>query len=142
MSNSLNYLGIARKANKLEIGEDFTAVAARTKKARIIVVASDASDNAKRKAANFSQTNNIPIVELKYTRQELGTVLDKAFPAMAAITDIGIASAFINKLKEESVGYEALAEELAVKAEKTKRRRKESLADGKNAKMAKRRKKV
>ena len=142
MSNSLNFLGMARKAGKLEIGEEFTGAAVRLKKARVIILASDASENARRRAENFSKAGNVPLIELKYTKAELGRALDKASPAMAAITDIGFAAAFVERIADEGSDCGELAEELAAKAAKAKRRRRETLAGKRNARVGKRRKKV
>ena len=137
MGNSLNYLGIARKAHKLEIGEEFTGIAARTKKARIIILASDASENAARKARNLAQTNDIPLIELNATRDDLGELLDRSRPAMMAITDAGIAAAFVNRLKDEMPEYAELAEKLDAKAKKIDRRRGKTRKGAKSAKRSK-----
>lgn len=139
-SSSLSFLGIVRKANRIAIGEEFTGATVRAGKARIIILASDASDNARKRAENFAGAGKIPLVEIPYTKNEIGSVLDRASPAMAAVTDIGLASAFIERLKLEAPGYDELAEELSEKAKKAKRRRKEALAGKRNAKTGKGRK--
>lgn len=142
MSNSLSFLGIVRKANKLEIGEESTGAAARGKKAKVILFASDAADNSRRRAEGFSKAGNVPLIILPYTKEEIGTVLDRAGASMAAITDIGLASAFVEKLQQEIPEYEELALELKLKAERAKRRKKKALVGNRKASTGKRRKKV
>ena len=45
MDNVLHLLGIARKAGRVEVGEEPVGASARARQARLILVASDAADN-------------------------------------------------------------------------------------------------
>ena len=53
MDRALNYLALARKAGRVELGEEPVGAAARAQKARLILVASDASDHTWRRAKSF-----------------------------------------------------------------------------------------
>jgi len=53
MDKALNYLGLARKAGLAELGEEPAGAAARAQHARLIIVASDASDHTWRRALSF-----------------------------------------------------------------------------------------
>ena len=51
MDKLLNLIGLAKKAGKLEVGEEPVGAAARSKHARLILIASDAADNTRRRAS-------------------------------------------------------------------------------------------
>ena len=61
MNKALNYLGLAKKAGLLEIGEENTGAAIRGGKARLVLLASDASDNAGRRAEGFLHGKKTPM---------------------------------------------------------------------------------
>ena len=143
MTNSIKFLGLARRAGFLEIGEESTGAAARAHKARLLVICSDSSENARKRAANFSAAGNVPCVELPCSKLELGAAVGVGSPSMAAVTDIGMASGFLTKLASENPGrYEECAQDLAHRAEKAMQRKKEAKAHERNVKMGKRRKNV
>ena len=50
MDKALNYLALARKAGRIELGEEPVGAAARAVKACLVVVASDAGDHTWRRA--------------------------------------------------------------------------------------------
>ena len=53
MDKALNYLALARKAGRIELGEEPVGACARAQKARLVVVASDATDHTWRRAKSF-----------------------------------------------------------------------------------------
>jgi ribosomal protein L7Ae-like RNA K-turn-binding protein len=53
MDKALNYMALARKAGRIELGEEPVGGAARAQKARLVIVASDASDHTWRRALSF-----------------------------------------------------------------------------------------
>ena len=69
MSKALNYLGLAKKAGMLEIGEENTGAAIRWGKARFVLLASDASDNAKRRLNGFLYEKDIPMLRVPFTKE-------------------------------------------------------------------------
>lgn len=72
MDNVLHLLGIARKAGRVEVGEEPVGASARARQARLILVASDAADNSARRAAHFAQAGKAPWFRVPYTKGELG----------------------------------------------------------------------
>ena len=98
MDSALHLLGIARKAGRLEIGEEPVGAAARARQARLILVAADAAENTVRRAEHFAQGGNVPHVQVPYTKGELGYAVGRASCAMLALTDVGLASALAGKL--------------------------------------------
>ena len=133
MNKIANYLGLARKAGFLQVGEEATGFTARSGKARLILVASDASDNASRRAAGFLQTAGCFLLNLPLTKQELSAALGKNGCSMMAVTDSG----FAYKLAQEIYGAAPdeetgkIRDSLKAKHDKILRRRRE--ANNKNA---------
>ncbi|MDR0861704.1 MAG: 50S ribosomal protein L7 [Oscillospiraceae bacterium] len=140
MDSNLSLLGIARKAGLLTVGEESVGAAARTKKARAILSASDASERSMRQARGFSEAYGMPYLPLPYTKDELGAVTGRGSPAMLALTDAGIAAKLAARLAVgEPDKYAVAAEALAAKSEKINARRTETLRHKRNIRTGKRR---
>lgn len=137
MADPLNYIGIARKAGAIEIGETDSGAAVRGGKARLLMLASDASDNARRRAENFIYGRKTPMIVLPYTKDELCTITGVNGCSMAAFTDVGLAAAFLEKLAENDPSFADAAAALADKNKKTLQRRKEAQAHEKKIKLGK-----
>lgn len=133
MNNILRLLGIAKKAGKLEIGEEPTGAAARARQARLILVARDAADNTFRRVRHFADAGNVIWVSVPATKEELGRALGRTSCAMLAIMDVGIASSVAQKLAAiDPEKYTITAEKLAQKSEKALQRQKEKRQHEKN----------
>lgn len=131
-------LGLAHKAGRVEIGEEPVGSAARARKARIILVASDAAAGSVRRAMSFANTGNCLCLVIPATKNELGRALGRTSCAMAAVTDIGFADAVAKKLAAlEPEKYESAAERMAVKAQRARERRQEQLNHEKNLRTGK-----
>ena len=63
MDNTLHLVGIAKKARRVEVGEEPVGAAARARQARLIVLARDAADNTCRRAAHFAEAGACPVVQ-------------------------------------------------------------------------------
>lgn len=138
MERILSMLGLAHKAGRVEIGEEPVGSAARAKKARIILVASDAATGSVRRAMSFANTGSCLCLVIPATKNELGRALGRTSCAMAAVTDIGFADAVAKKLAAlEPKKYESAAERMAVKAQRARERRQEQLNHEKNLRMGK-----
>lgn len=122
----LSLVGLAKKAGRVEIGEEPVGAAARARGAKLILVASDAAENSQRRAAHFAEAGSIPWVLLPCTKAELGRATGRSSCAMAALTDAGFASALCAKLAAQDGGrYGEVAAALDVKAKKVLERQKE-----------------
>ena len=97
MDKVLSYLGLARKAGKLAVGEFLTENAIYSKKAVLVIVAEDASGNTKKK---FTDRCNHHKVELRFykTKAELGNATGSTLKASMAVLDEGFAKAILNIL--------------------------------------------
>lgn len=133
MHNILNLLGLAKKAGRLEIGEEPTGAAARARQARLILVARDAADNTFRRVRHFADAGNVPWVSVPATKEELGRAVGRASCAMLAVTDTGIAAAVVRGLAARNPEkYAVTAEKLAERWEKALQQQQEQRRHEKN----------
>ncbi len=133
MDSVLHMVGIANKAGRLEIGEEPVGAAARARQAKLILVASDAAANSVRRAAHFAEAGRVPWTGVPYTKGELGGITGRASCAMLAVTDVGLASALLERLAaSDPERYGALSAELAGKSKKALQRQKEQRLHEKN----------
>ena len=129
----LRLLGLARKAGRLEIGEEPVGAACRARQAKLVLLASDASPNTRRRCAHFGQAGNVLWLELPATKAELGLTLGRGSCAMLALTDAGLAGAVAEKLERlDPEKYAPAAGQLKEKASKSLQRQREQRRHEKN----------
>lgn len=136
MDKALNYLALARKGGRAELGEEPVGAAARSGKAYAILVASDAGDHTWRRAKAFAAGTDQQAVRLPYTKDEMGFAIGRQALAIAAITDCALALALVQSLPEPEKHKEAIAA-LTEKAAKLKKRQQEAKAHQKNVRTGK-----
>ena len=124
MDKALNYLSLARKAGRIELGEEPVGAAARAKKARLILVASDAGDHSWRRAKSFVAGTEQLCMKVPFTKDQLGEAIGRTSLAMAAFTDPALALAFVKALGEPEKYKEAL-ESLDRRAKRIRQRQQE-----------------
>ena len=122
MDKALSFLGMCKKAGKLLTGEDGVSGAARGGEAALIMTASDTASNTTKKALNLSEWGNAPHIRLPWDKDTLGELLSKRVCAILALTDRGLAVAFVQKLAAQYPEYGPSAELL--KAEASRKGRK------------------
>ena len=101
---TLNLLGLMRRANALQVGETNAGAAVRGGKAKLLLLASDASDNARGRAEGFLFGRNAIGLTLPFTKAEISAHVGVSGCSMAAVTDIGFANALMKLLVELSPG--------------------------------------
>ena len=136
MDKALNYLALARKGGRAELGEEPVGAAARALHAHLIIVASDASDHTWRRAKAFAAGTDQQCVRVPYTKDEMGFVIGRTSLAIAAITDVALALAMVNALGEPEK-HKAVIEVLTLKTEKLKKRQAEAKAHQRNLRKGK-----
>ena len=136
MDKALNYLALARKAGLAELGEEPVGGAARSGKAYVIVVASDASDHTWRRAKSFAAGTAQQCIRLPYSKDEMGLAIGRESLAIAAITDCPMALALVQSLPEPEKNAEVIAV-LSEKVQKMKKRQSEAKAHKKNVRFGK-----
>ena len=134
-------IGLSKKAGRAEIGEEPVGSAARAKKARVILVASDAAASSVRRAYSFAQTGACLCLTVPATKDELGRALGRTSCAMMAVTDIGFADGIVKKLAAlDPEQYQAASERLSIKAQRAMERKREQAQHEKNVRQGKCRK--
>ena len=133
MDKARNYLSLARKAGRIELGEEPVGAVARAQKARLLVVAQDASDHTWRRAKSFVSGTDQQCVKVPYTKIELGEAIGRQELALAAITDPALALAFLKALENPDKYKDAL-QSLEVRTKRVMTRQAEARAHEKNVK--------
>jgi ribosomal protein L7Ae-like RNA K-turn-binding protein len=140
MSEPISYLRIGRKAGLLETGEENCGAAIRGGKAKLLVIAADASDNAVRRAEGFLRGRQTPMIISPITKLEIAEATGRNGCSMFVFTDIGLASSFASALAEaDPEKYSAVGEQLSQKRKKAMQRKEEAHNHEKNKKKGKRR---
>ncbi|MCI6956943.1 MAG: ribosomal L7Ae/L30e/S12e/Gadd45 family protein [Candidatus Faecousia sp.] len=135
-NRALNYLSLARKAGKAELGEEPVGAAARAGKAYLIVVAQDASDHTWRRAKSFAAGTEQQVLRLKETKDELGQSIGRESLAIAAITDAALALAMV-KVMEPSEAAAQVIPVLEAKSARIAKRAQEAKAHQRNVRKGK-----
>ncbi|MBE6957818.1 MAG: 50S ribosomal protein L7 [Ruminococcaceae bacterium] len=136
MDKALNYLALARKAGLAELGEEPVGAAARAGHARLVLVASDASDHTWRRAKSFVAGTRQQLVRLSATKDEMGMAIGRTSLAIAAITDIGLSVALVKTLDAQK--YKDVISVLEEMEQKALQRKKEAKVHQQNKRIGKR----
>ena len=78
----LHLLGLAKKAGRLEIGEEPVGAACRARRARLVLLAQDAAPNTRRRCAHFGQAGDVLWLEVPFSKAELGACYAGRDPEM------------------------------------------------------------
>ena len=136
MDKALNYLALARKAGRIELGEEPVGGAARAQKARLVVVADDATDHTWRRAQSFVAGSEKICLRVPYSKDLLGQAVGRTSLALAAFTDPAMALAFVKALGQPEK-YAAALESLEKRTKRIQQRQKEAKAHQKNKRLGK-----
>ena len=136
MDKALNYLSLARKAGKAELGEEPAGAAARALHAHLIVVAGDASDHTWRRAKSYAAGTDQQCIRLPYTKDEIGMAIGRTSLAIAAITDPALALALVQSLPNPEK-FAAVMEMLTEKSQRQRKRQSEAKAHLRNRRSGK-----
>ena len=136
MDKALNYVGLARKAGLIELGEEPVGAVSRARKARLVVVAQDATDHTWRRAKSFVAGSEQICLRIPYTKDQLGQAVGRTELALAAFTDPALALAFCKAL-EHPERYKTEIESLEKLSTRIRQRKKEADAHKRNKKMGK-----
>ena len=134
MDKALNYLALARKAGRIELGEEPVGGATRALKARLVVVASDAGDHTWRRAKSFVAGTQQECIRVNFTKDELGQAIGRSALAMAAFTDPALALAFVKALEPQDMYKETLAN-LDKRTQRVQQRQAEARAHQRNKRL-------
>ena len=133
---ALNYLALAKKGRLVELGEEPVGAVTRAVKARLVVVANDASDHTWRRAKSFVAGTEQQCIRVPFTKEELGFVVGRTSLAIAAFTDAALALAFVKALPAPEK-FKDVADALDLKAQKLRQRKEEAKAHQRNVRKGK-----
>lgn len=131
MDKALNYLSLARKAGRIELGEEPVGAAARAQHARLVVVAKDASDHTRRRANSFVSGTEQLCIQVPFSKDQLGQATGRTSLAIAALTDPALALAFVKAL-EQPEQYQEILASLDKRAKRIQQRKAEAKAHLRN----------
>lgn len=129
--NAINYLSLARKAGRIEVGEEPVGACTRSGHARLVLVAGDAPENTLRRARNFVAGTDQQLAILPFTKDEMGAALGRTSVALAAMTDPAMALAFLQAL-EDPKRYGRAIEDLTDRSKRVRQHRLEEKAHERN----------
>ena len=136
MDKALNYMALARKAGRIELGEEPVGGAARAQKAKLVIVASDASDHTWRRALSFVAGTTQIALRVPFTKDQLGFTIGRRELAIAAFTDPALALAFVKALGQPEK-HKDVIEVLTAKKKRAQQRQKEAKAHARNVRFGK-----
>ena len=93
----LSLIGLAMKAGRCASGEMMTENETKSGRARLVIVASDASDNTKKKFQDMCKFHMVPIY-IYGDKDTLGHAMGKEFRASLTILDEGFADGIQKEL--------------------------------------------
>lgn len=138
MDKALNYMALARKAGRIELGEEPVGAAARAQHARLVVVASDASDHTWRRAKSFVAGTQQQCLKVPFNKDQLGQAIGRSDLAIAAFTDPALALAFVKALGTPE-RYTEVLENLDKRTQRILRHQQEEKAHQRNKAMGRKR---
>lgn len=103
MEGALEFLGLARRAGATAPGTDATRDAIRSGRARLVLLAGDASETQREKVVRLLRHRSVPS-RVVGSRSELGRALGTGPLSAVAVTDPSIARALEERLEGPDVG--------------------------------------
>lgn len=95
MNKIFSFLGLAKRSGNLVSGDDTTLMELKKNKIKLVILATDASENTKKTFKDKSSFRNVKCIEFG-TKEELGKSIGKSNRAVIGIKD----ESFANKIKE------------------------------------------
>ncbi|MBE6824545.1 MAG: hypothetical protein E7513_04290 [Ruminococcaceae bacterium] len=99
----LSNLGLCRRAGKLTLGNDPVIDSINLKKAKLVIVASDCSQNTAKKVLSSAHRSDVKAHVIPHTKDEISSAVGK-YTAVLSITDEGFSKSIdklICSLKED-----------------------------------------
>ncbi|MEI4788887.1 YlxQ family RNA-binding protein [Bacillus sp. FJAT-53060] len=90
-------LGLANRARKVVSGEDLVIKEIRHARAKLVLLAEDASSNTEKKVSDKCRSYNVPVRKVE-DRSVLGRSIGKESRVVVAVTDQGFAKKLISLL--------------------------------------------
>ena len=123
MDKAAQYLGLARKGGMLAVGEEGSGAVIAAGRGRLLLLAADASPNARKRAEGFLYGHRAPLQTLPWTKAVLSALMGMRGCCMLCFTDLPLAARFSAALAEEDPGWKETADLLAQREDKLRRRK-------------------
>ena len=123
MDKARRYLGLARKAGLLVTGEESCGDTVAAGKAKLLLLASDASPTAAKRARSFLAGHRAPLETLPWEKESLSALLGKRGCSMLCFTDLPLAARFASAMAEELPQWADTAALLSRREDKAARRK-------------------
>ncbi len=91
---TLGVIGLAARARGIVIGTNQVLEAIRGKKAKLVLIASDVSDNTRKNIKDKSAFYSAAVEEIDITTEELGKSVGHSQTASIAFTDVNFVKAY------------------------------------------------
>lgn len=98
----LSLLGLTQRSGKLASGEFMVEKAVKEGRARLVLLAGDASENTKKKFYNMGAFYQVPVMELS-DKEKLGHSIGRSERSSLALLDDGFAKAIKKELDSYSM---------------------------------------
>ncbi len=95
----MSLIGLATRAGKTASGEFSTEKTVKNGQAKLVVIASDASDNTKKKFSNMCTYYQVPYL-ITSDKEALGHCMGKEYRASLAVSDENFANAILKAAKD------------------------------------------
>ena len=99
--NTLGVIGLAARARGIVIGTNQVLEAVRGRKAKLVLIASDVSDNTRKNLTDKSNFYSTTIKEIDITAEELGRAVGHSHTAAIAFTDFNFVKAYEKSLQSD-----------------------------------------
>lgn len=99
-------LGLAAKAGKVQSGEFCTEKSLKTRRAKLCIVASDASQATKKHLGDMCAYRNVPVFMEVLDKETLGHTIGKQMRASLVVEDAGFAEALSRLIEGACTGAE------------------------------------
>ena len=99
MNKAIQFLGMIKKAGKLVSGQFAVENAVKSYKAKLVIVAEDASENTRKEFRDMCSFYETDYLECA-SKEEIGHVIGCEYRACVAILDEGFANALKKKLTD------------------------------------------
>lgn len=100
--NTQGVVGLARRAGALEFGTNNVLDAIRSKKALLVIIAADVSDNTKKNIRDKAAFYSVKTEMSDVTVEELGRIIGKGGTAAIALTDENFVKAYRKSLTAQT----------------------------------------
>lgn len=97
----LNFLGLCRRAGKLNIGNDLVIDDILKGQCRLVITACDLSKNTEKKILLNCHRNNVKALKVNRTKDELSWAVGK-YCGVASVVDSGFAKKLVQLIENEN----------------------------------------